>query len=228
MITITSVTPVAGVAIPVNVLYRNGWIEIINDSPYSLQATLPTGSTVLVAGWTYAFPIKDGGMFVLLTPQGYLAQTGNINSVTVNAYQDGEGFDPHAYPMAIGRTNVQPSANVPFFFNELGLPANWSTTFTAPGNNEANYLLGFIFTTDKAATATRGVIFDIDNLAQSTGARFYTTVFAGQSTNFAQLFPFGIPAFNPATGIVFNMINGADAAVTWSISIFVQNKLIGS
>lgn len=222
MLTLASVTPVVGTAIPLNVLYQSGYIEIINDSPYALQATFPSGTITLVAGYIYAFPIPPGGMFVRLVPTGYLNQNSNtVNTITVNVYQEGEGFNPNTYPVTIVRTAPLPITNATTTFQTLtgGTGVSFTMTLPTPASGQHAYLTGFTLTADRAPSI-QSVIVQIFNLGSVGGSQLTYNLTQTVQTGlyFAQSFTPAIEDANPGgvspnQPIQFN-VNNLNLALT--------------
>lgn len=205
MLTIASVTPVVGTTIPINVLYQSGYIEVINDSPYALKATFPSGTVTLVAGYIYAFPISPGGMFVNLLPTGYLNQSSNtVNTITVNAFQEGEGFNPNTYPVTIVRSAPLPITSATTTFETLtnGI-VNFTMTLPTPGAGQHAYLTGFLLTADRA-TFIQSVNVQIFNLGSVGGSQLTYNLVQSVQTGlyFAQTFTPAIQDANPGAPTV--------------------------
>lgn len=213
MITILTTTATIGKVIPVNVYYQSGFVEIINDTPFQLTASLPTGQTTLVAGYIYAFPIPDGGMFFQLTPAGYLSQIQTVNTVTVNAYQSGEGFNPNTYPITLVRQTPLPTTSFTVYGN-VGLGgSSIILNLPVPGVGQHAYLSGFTLTADRAPAvqSCNLVIFNVlggNNiiyvLTQTVAAGLYFSQSYGPSLIDVNTGP---PAANVAIQITVNSLN---------------------
>lgn len=98
MLTALQFNPTQGATSNVNVIYEEGYIEIINESRFTLSiGGLPGGSVTQPGNTAYLFPITQGGalLSILAIRSSTLGQfvdldRGPLNQVTVNMYRPNE------------------------------------------------------------------------------------------------------------------------------------------
>ena len=151
---------IPGTGTQVSLLYRSGYIEILNDSNYIVIVTMNTGQLTILPSMCYLFPTPKGGSALTcsvspLAGGVYLsADQGPANAITVQEYLEGEVVAT-GYPFMINRS-IAPQNNI---INSIvsGTAASSSTglTVTCPPVAFPTflYLQGYDLFIDQEATA---------------------------------------------------------------------------
>ena len=222
----------------VQMVNRQGYIEIINKSPYDLSMNfVPGGNVVQEASSKCIYSVPDGGQGLTIVPQAPLTNSSNNltnilvtppnNYIIVNAYNDGEiqWYAPISLTPAIPSIQQQFGFLNYQTFSTDNLQNGTAVTTAASGAGAQIFLLGFdLCAAPNATVSNRHLTISgiITNFFQSTNNTLVYEVYENATTASAIPEKFPCPILVGTSGASFQMSGVSSGNISLNIYWIVQ------
>lgn len=174
MLLVTDFTPSLNARQEIDIPYREGIIEVLNDSQFAVMVSLTGGGAVMLPayqGQIYAIP--PSGATLTILPVSYMVLgVGPVSMITVNCYFPGELLGD-SYPISLARSPTN---------NSLVHPHYFTGNLSAAGHVDLNpqvphiiYCTGLSISIG-IASAAQEVAFTLSNVSAGTGIQTYYLV----------------------------------------------------